>query len=106
MERLNATAQKQQQEYIFFKEKVKGNDQRGGATRFQWRNALNNRNPNTMDIGRTRAQATFTDEEKQQRIQSGLCFQCNQRGHITHFCPQKHTRVAEASTSNMPVVTV
>src|SRR6266702_4678267 len=85
---------------------TKGNNWRGGATKFQWRNALNNHNPNAMDIGRTRACATFTDEEKQQQIQSRLCFQCNQRGHIARFCPQKHTRIAEASTSNTPVVTV
>ncbi len=100
------SAQTHQQEYIFLKERVKGNNQRGGATKFQWRNALNNWNPNTMDIGRTRAHATFMDKEKQQRIQSGLCFQCNQKGHIARFCPQKHTRVTEASMSNTPVVTI
>jgi len=71
-----------QQEYIYLKERVKGGDRQGGATKFQWRNALNNCNPNTMDIGCTRARATFTDEEKQQRIQSRLCFRCNQKGHI------------------------
>ncbi len=58
------SAQTHQQEYIFLKERVKGNERRGGATKFQWRNALNNRNPNAMDIGWTRARATFTDEEK------------------------------------------
>jgi len=101
-----ASAQKHQQEYIFFKERVRGNDQRGGATKPQWRNALTNRNPNTMDIGRTRAHATFTDEEKRQRVQSGLCFQCNQKGHIARYCPKRDTQVTEASTSNTPVVTV
>ncbi len=99
-------ARRHQQEYIYLKERVKGGERRGGATKFQWRNTLSNRNPNAMDIGQTRARATFTDEEKRQRIQSGLCFQCNQKGHIARFCPQKHTRVAEASTSNTPVVTV
>ncbi len=99
-------AQTHQQEYIFLKERVRGNDHRGGATKPQWRNVLNNRNPNAMDIGHTRAWATFTDEEKRQRIQSRLCFQCNQKGHIARFCPQKQSRVAEASTSNTPVVTV
>src|SRR6266702_4466399 len=72
----------------------------------QWRNMLNNCNPNAMDIGCTRACTTFTDEEKRQRIQSGLCFQCNQRGHIARFCPQKHTRAAEATTSNTPIIMV
>src|SRR6266702_6718945 len=72
----------------------------------QWRNALNNHNPNAMDIGRTRARATMMDKDKRQRIQSGLCFQCNQWGHITRFCPQKHTRVTEATTSSNLVITV
>ena len=57
-------ARHHQQEYIYLKERVKGGEQRGGATKFQWRNALNNRNPNAMDIRCTRARATFTDEEK------------------------------------------
>ena len=100
------SAQTHQQEYIILKERVKGNDRQGGATKFQWRNALNNRNPNTMDIGQTRAQVTFTDEEKQQKIQSGLCFRCNQKGHIARYCPQRNSRAAEASTSNTPVITV
>jgi len=63
-----------QQEYIFLKERVKGGDRCRGATHMQWRNALNNRNPNAMDIGQTRARATMMDEDKQQRIQSRLCF--------------------------------
>jgi len=100
------SAQTHQQEYIFLKERVKGDDRRGGATKFQWRNALSNRNPNAMDIGRTRARATFTDKEKRQQIQSGLCFKCNKKGHIAHYCPQQGSRAAEAATSNMPVVTV
>ncbi len=59
-----------------------------------------------MDIGWTCTRATFTDEEKRQRIQSGLCFRCNQNGHITQYCPNQGARAAEASTSNTPVVTV
>ncbi len=99
-------AHRHQQEYIYLKERVKGGEQRGGATKFQWRNALTNRNPNAMDIGRMRAQATFTDEEKRQRVQSGLCFRCNKKGHIARYCPNQGARAAEASTSNTPVVTV
>jgi len=95
-----------QQEYIYLKERVKGGDQRGGVTKFQWRNTLNNQNPNAMDIGCTRARVTFTDEEKQQHIQSGLCFRCNQKGHIARFCPQQSSRAAEASTSRNPIITV
>jgi len=59
-----------------------------------------------MDIGCTRARTTFTDEEKQQRVQSGLCFRCNKKGHIARYCPQQGSRAAEASTSNTPVITV
>ncbi len=59
-----------------------------------------------MDIGRTRARTTFTDEEKRQRIQSRLCFRCNQKGHIARYCPQQGSQVAEASTSNTPVITI
>ena len=99
-------ARHHQQEYIYLKERVKGGERRGGATKFQWRNMLNSRNPNAMDIGCTRARATFTDEEKRQRVQSGLCFHCNQKGHIARYCPNQGARVAEASTSNTPVVTV
>ncbi len=56
-----------------------------------------------MDIGCTRARATFTDKEKRQRIQSGLCFHCNQKGHIVCYCTQ-NSHTAKASTT--PVVTV
>ena len=99
-------ARHHQQEYIYLKERVKGGERRARATKFQWRNALNNHNPNAMDIRCTRARATFTDEEKRQRVQSGLCFHCNQKGHIARYCPNKGARVTEASTSNTPVVTV
>ncbi len=60
------TARTHQQEYIFLKERVKGNDRRGGATKFQWKNALTNCNPNAMDIGHTRARVTYTNNKKQQ----------------------------------------
>jgi len=53
-----------------------------------------------MDIGRTRARATMTEDEKTKQIKEGKCFQCDQKGHISRFCPQKNTRIAEASTSS------
>jgi len=44
-----------QQEYIFLRKRVKGGERQGGATKMQWRNTLNNCNPNAMDIGCTMA---------------------------------------------------
>jgi len=49
------SAHTHQQEYIFLRERIKGGERRGGGTHMQWRNVLNNRNPNAMDIGHTRA---------------------------------------------------
>src|SRR6266702_1478591 len=51
-----------------------------------------------MDLGRTRARATRMEDEKAQRIKEGKCFRCNQKGHISRFCPQKNNRIAQAST--------
>ncbi len=46
-----------------------------GGTREQWSNALTRRrDPNTMDISQTRAQATMTEEEKTKQIKEGKCF--------------------------------
>ncbi len=50
-----------------------------------------------MDIGRTRARATMTEDEKTKRIKEGKCFRCDQKGHISRFCPQK--KIAQASTT-------
>src|SRR6266702_2983978 len=58
------TVEKQKAQHNIRDLKMKGDDRRGGATKFQWRNALNNQNPNAMDIGCTKAHTTFTDEEK------------------------------------------
>src|SRR6266702_845709 len=72
-----------------------------GGTREQWTNALTcRRDPNAMDLGRTRARATMTEEEKTRRIKEGKCFWCNQKGHISQFYPQKNSQIAEASTSS------
>ncbi len=40
------------------------------------------------------------EEEKSKRIKEGKCFRCDQKGHISQFCPQKNNRIAEASTSS------
>ncbi len=42
------------------------------------------------------------EDEKTKRIKEGKCFHCNQKGHISRFCPQKNNRIAEASTSSTP----
>ncbi len=49
----------------------------------------------------------MTEDEKTKRIKEGKCFRCNQKGHISHFCPQKSSQIAEASTSpnNAVIVT-
>ncbi len=53
-----------------------------------------------MDLGRTRAQATMTEDKKTKRIKEGKCFRCDQKGHISRFCPQKNNKIAQASTSS------
>ncbi len=44
----------------------------------------------------------MTEDEKTKRIKEGKCFRCDQKGHISQFCPQKNNRIAEASTSSSP----
>ncbi len=39
----------------------------------------------------------MTEEEKTKRIKEGKCFRCDQKGHISRFCPQK--KIAQASTT-------
>jgi len=98
------SARTQHEEYIQLSNRLKGNKVMGG-TREQWTNTLTRRHrqdPNTMDIGRTRAHATMTEEEKTKKIKEGKCFRCDQKGHISRFCPQKNNRIAEASTSLPP----
>ena len=54
-----------QEEYIQLHNRLKEDKRNQGHMQAQWRNALN-RNPNAMDIGRTRARATTTrDKDKQ-----------------------------------------
>ena len=57
----------QHQEYIFLKDRMSNRrEQHFGGTKGQWQKAFNRpRDPNAMDIGRTRARATLTEEEKQ-----------------------------------------
>jgi len=91
------SARQQHEEYIQLSNRLKGNKVMGG-TREQWTNALTRRrDPNAMDIGRTRARATMTEDEKSKRIKEGKCFRCDQKGHISRFCPQK--RIAQASST-------
>jgi len=46
----------------------------------------------------------MTEDEKAKRIKEGKCFKCDQKGHISRFCPQKNNRIAEASTSSSNAV--
>jgi len=51
-----------------------------------------------MDIGRTRARVTTTDDKGKQRSE-GRCFRCNQQGHISRYCPQRSDRPAAITAS-------
>ena len=57
----------QHQEYVFLKDRMNNRREKFfGGTKGQWQKAFNRpRDPNAMDIGRTRARATLTVEEKQ-----------------------------------------
>jgi|SRR6266702_2471183 len=44
----------------------------------------------------------MTEDEKTKQIKEGKCFRCNQKGHISQFCPNKNNQIAEASTSSSP----
>ncbi len=39
----------------------------------------------------------MTEDEKTKRIKEGKCFRCDQKGHISRFCPQK--KITQASTT-------
>ncbi len=91
------SAHQQHEEYIQLSNWLKGNKVMGGTCE-QWTNALTRRqDPNAMDVGQARARATMMEEEKTKRIKEGKCFQCDQKGHISRFCPQK--KIAQASTT-------
>ncbi len=51
-----------------------------------------------MDIGRTRARVTATDDKGKQRSE-GRCFKCNQQGHISRYCPQRNNRPSAITAS-------
>jgi len=92
-----ASAHLHQEEYIQLRDRLKGGPRSQGHTQMQWRNALN-RNPNAMDIGRTRARVTTTDDKGKQRSE-GRCFRCNQQGHISRYCPQRSDRPSAITAS-------
>jgi len=67
------SARLHQEEYIQLHDRLKGGQRT--HTQAQWRNVLN-RNPNAMDIGRTRARATITGAmgEKEKQRSEGRCY--------------------------------
>ncbi len=96
------SAHQQHEEYIQLSNRLKGNKVMGG-THKQWTNALTHwQDPNAMDLSRTQAQATMTKDKKTKWIKEGKCFQCDQKGHISHYCPQRNNQITEASTSSLP----
>ena len=98
-----AATRTQHQEYIFLKDRTKNKERHFGGTKGQWQKAFScPKDPNAMDIGRTRARATLTDEDKQRLQAVGRCFRCQKQGHISCNCPQRPpARAAEASTSTI-----
>ena len=78
-------ARVQHQEYVFLKDRMNNRrEKRFRGTKGQWQKAFNcPRDPNAMDIGRTRARATLTEEEKQRLQAEGQCFRCQKQGHIS-----------------------
>ncbi|KAI9429110.1 hypothetical protein H4582DRAFT_1827802, partial [Lactarius indigo] len=63
------------------------------------------KDPNAMDIGRTRVRAAMTDDEKKQLQKEGRCFRCRGQGHISRFCPQKPAVTAKTASTSDPTPT-
>ena len=101
-----ATARLQHQEYIFLKDRTRKGEQRFGGTKGQWQKAFSYpKDPNAMDIGRTRARATLTEEDKQRLQAKGRCFRSQKQGYILCNSPQRPpARAAEESTSTITTV--
>ncbi len=93
------SARLHQEEYIQLRDRLKGGQRNQGHTQSQWRNALN-RNPNAMDIGRTRARVTTTEDKNKQRSE-GRCYRCNKQGHISRYCPQCNEGTSSAITASV-----
>jgi len=93
------SARLHQEEYIQLQDRLKGGPRNQGHTQTQWRNTLN-RNPNAMDIGRTRARAITLDDKNKQRSE-GRCFKCNQQGHISRYCPQRNDKPSSSITTSI-----
>ena len=98
-----AASRLQHQEYIFLKDRTRKGEKHFRGTKGQWQKAFScPKDPNAMDIGRTRARATLTEEDKQKLQAEGRCFRCQKQGHILRTCPQRPpAHAAEASTSTI-----
>jgi hypothetical protein len=63
------------------------------------RSHLNNRDPNTMDIDsgnfNRRGFTPLSAKEKQKLQDTGGCFRCQKKGHISKYCPTRQNRSAE-----------
>jgi hypothetical protein len=63
------------------------------------RTQQNNRDPNAMDVDSGnfshRGFTPLSDEEKQKLCDSGGCFRCQKKGHISKFCSTRQNRNAE-----------
>jgi hypothetical protein len=64
------------------------------AKKLEARTHQNHCDPNAMDVDARRF-TPLTDEEKQKLRDTGGCFRCQKKGHITKYYPNRQNRNAE-----------
>ena len=84
----------------------RGNRPNQGNRQFnfgQYANQRTQRDPNAMDID------ALTPERRQEFLRKGLCYNCQERGHIARECPKPHRKyspnASQPSTSSTTTTT-